>query len=476
MVAVTSTRIYCRPGCPSRLPRRSNVRFYPHAAAAEAAGFRACLRCRPEVVPGHPGSLGTSATVGRALRLIAEGALDGTSLTVFAGRLGVGSRHLTRLFRSHLGVPPGEVARLRRVQFARQLLDDTGLTVAEVAFAAGFGSLRRFNEAVREAFGVPPGELRARGRPLPGGAVLRVRIPYRPPLDFEALLSHFSARAVPGVERVEAGRYLRTVSTADGPAVVEVSRVPGRAALSVRLEPPRPAVLLDVLTRVRRLMDLDADPKAIVARLGPDPLVGGAVRARPGLRVPGAWDSYELLVRAVLGQQVSVAAATRLAGRLAERFGEPLGPLALGGGLTRLFPRADRLASLDPSELPMPRAGAETLVRISAAVVRGELTLLPGASLEATLERLQGYPGIGPWTAEYVALRALREPDAFPAGDLGLRRALGRPGAPVGEVEAARRSEAWRPWRAYAAQHLWTLDAATPRGVRIPPAQGRGTS
>jgi AraC family transcriptional regulator, regulatory protein of adaptative response / DNA-3-methyladenine glycosylase II len=482
VVAVTSTRIYCRPGCPARLPRRKNVRFYPHPAAAEAAGFRACLRCRPEAAPGQPASAGTSATVARALRLIAEGALDGTPLSAFAGRLGVGSRHLTRLFRAHLGVAPGAVARARRVHFARQLLDDTELPAAEVAFAAGFGSIRRFNEAVRAAFGAPPGDLRARRRPgRRAGEGLRVRVSYRPPLDWGALLAHLAARAVPGVERVERDggvRYLRAVATSEGPAVLEVAPAEAGAALVVRLDPPRPGALLEVVTRVRGLLDLDADPEAIAARLGQDPLLGPAVKARPGLRVPGAWDPFELLVRAVLGQQVSVAAAASLAGRLAERCGAPLGEASGSSGLTRLFPGAAAVAALDPAELPMPRARAAALVGLAAAVARGELLLAAGSSLEETLEALQRYPGIGPWTAQYVALRALREPDAFPAGDLGLRRALGRAGAPASVAEAAARAEAWHPWRAYAAQHLWALDAAAhprpERQVRIRPAVRAG--
>ena len=472
VAAVLSTGVYCRPGCPARLPRRANVRFYPHAAAAQAAGFRACLRCRPEVAPGQPASAGTSATVARALRLIAAGALDGASLSALSARLGVGSRHLTRLFRIHLGVAPGAVARARRVHFARRLLDDTDLDMAEVAFAAGFGSIRRFNEAVRSAFGRPPGALRARRRGEPG-AGLRVSLPYRPPLDWQALLGFLRARAVPGVERVEGDRYLRTVATPEGPAVLEVRPAAGEA-LCARLDPPRPSALLDIATRVRRVFDLDADPEAVARALRRDPLLGPAIRARPGLRVPGSWDPFEGLVRAVVGQQISVVAAARLAGRLVAMLGARL-DLPAGEGLTHLFPGPAALAAADPAALPLPAARARALTALAARVASGDLTLAAGASLEATLEALAGLPGVGPWTAQVVAMRALGEPDAFPAGDLSLRRALGTRGAPVGEGEVLARGEAWRPWRAYAAQHLWAMDAAAqaPRAGEVASGSGQ---
>ncbi len=478
VAAVVSTGIYCRPGCPARLPRRSNVRFFAHAAAAQQAGFRACLRCRPEIAPGQPASAGTSATVARALRLIAGGALDGTTLAALSSRLGVGSRHLTRLFREHVGVAPGAVARARRVHFARQLLDDTDLGMAELAFAAGFASIRRFNEAFREAFGAAPGTLRARRRGGPGPG-LSVRLSYRPPLDWEWLLAFLGSRAVPRVEQVVEGRYLRTVSTSEGPAVLEVWPAADGPALCVRLDPPRPASLLEVATRVRRVFDLDADPEALAAALGRDPLVGPAIRARPGLRVPGAWEPFEGLVRAVVGQQVSIASAAQLAGRLAARFGVAVALPGRGAGLGQLFPGPSALGGADPGELPLPGTRARALVSLSRAVAGGELPLAAGASLEATLATLRGLPGVGPWTAQVVAMRALGEPDAFPAGDLALRRALGGPGALATEEAVAARGEAWRPWRAYAVQHLWALDAdarrrqAAERRVPNPPAGQR---
>jgi AraC family transcriptional regulator of adaptative response / DNA-3-methyladenine glycosylase II len=445
------------------------VRFFPHAAAAEAAGFRACLRCRPEAAPGQPASAGTSATVARGLRLINEGALDAGSLAAFAARLGVGSRHLTRLFREHLGVPPGAVARARRVHFARQLLDATDLPVAEIAFAAGFRSLRRFNEAIRAAFGQPPTSLRAR-RARAEEPGLWIRVPFRPPLDWEAMLAFLAVRAVPGVERVDGEGYARTVATAQGPVVVDVRAHPDGRALRVRVTPPQAGALLEVVGHVRRMFDLDADPEAIAAALSRDERLAPAVRARPGLRVPGGWEGFEVLVRAVLGQQISVAAAVQLAGRLTALCGEPLGA-ASAPGLTHAFPAPAALARLDPATLPMPRARGAAVVGLARAAVRGELPLQAGASLEAALEGLRGLPGIGPWTAHILAMRALREPDAFPAGDLGIRRALGAPGSPAAEAEVLARAEAWRPWRAYAAQHLWAIDAdRAQRHVLGPPA------
>jgi AraC family transcriptional regulator of adaptative response / DNA-3-methyladenine glycosylase II len=470
VIAVRTTGIYCRPGCPARLPRRENVEFYATPAEARARGFRACLRCHPDAAAEAPATAGTATTVARALRLISGGALDGAGLPALAGRLGIGPRHLTRLFRAHAGTTPAAVARARRVELARQLLEETDLPVAQVALAAGFRSIRRFNEAMRAALRSTPGALRARRRAGGRATELAVRVPHGVPLDWDALLSFLAARAVPGVERVESGRYLRTVATAGGPAVLTVSRAPEGAALLVALSPPRPEALLELIGRVRRLFDLDANPAAVAAALGRDPLLGPSVAARPGLRVPGAWDSFELLVRAVVGQQISVAAAVALLGRLTALCGAPLPAEAAAPGLTHLFPAASAVARLEAAALPMPRVRAAALVAAAAEVARDGAALQPGASLEDALARLVRFPGVGPWTAQLVAMRALGEPDAFPAGDLGIRRALGAPGLPCPEPAALARAEAWRPWRAYAAQHLWTLDAqarARPRSAPI---------
>ena len=463
VIAVLTTGIYCRPGCPARLPRRENVRFYATPAEARAGGFRACLRCHPDAAPDAPAALGTAATVARAMRLIAGGALDGGDLPALAGRLGVGARHLARLFRLHAGTTPAAVARARRVELARQLLAGSDLPIAEVALAAGFGSVRQFNDAMRAALRCTPGALRARRRGAERPSPLRVRVPFRPPLDWEALLGFLAKRAVPGVERVEGGRYHRAVATPTGAAVMTVERATDGDALLVSLAPGRPEALLELVGRVRRLFDLEANPEAIAAALGRDPLLDRAVRAHPGLRVPGAWDPFELLVRAVLGQQISVAAAVQLAGRLTALCGEALPPEVAAPGHTHLFPTAEAVARLDPATLPMPRARAAARVAAAAAVAQDGAVLQPGASLEGALEALRRLPGVGPWTAQLVAMRALGEPDAFPGGDLGLRRALGAPGVPCTEAAAAARAEGWRPWRAYAALQLWTLDAERAR-------------
>jgi AraC family transcriptional regulator of adaptative response / DNA-3-methyladenine glycosylase II len=453
VAAVLSTRVYCRPGCPARLPGRERVRFFLHPAAAQAEGFRPCLRCRPDASPGTPAWVGTSATVARALRLIAAGALDDAPLEALAARLGVGARHLTRLFHAHLGAAPGEVARTRRVHFARQLLEQTALPVSDVAFAAGFGSVRRFNEAVRGVFARTPGELRRACRAPERGGGLGLELPFRPPLDWEALRGFLAARALAGVERFDGATYRRAFEVDGAAGTVSIAPVPGRAALRLVVEPAQPAALLAIAARARRLLDLDADPEAIGAALSRDPLLRRLVRARPGLRVPGAWEPFETAVRAILGQQVSVGAATTLAARLVARHGRALG--APSAGLTHLFPSPAALAAADPGSFGIPGVRAEAIRALARAVASGAVDLRPAESVEATVARLRALPGFGPWTAHYVAMRACGEPDAFPAGDLGVRRALGGPGAPASERECDRRAAAWRPWRAYAVMHLW---------------------
>jgi AraC family transcriptional regulator of adaptative response / DNA-3-methyladenine glycosylase II len=479
VAAVTSTGVYCRPGCPARLPGRARVRFYPHPAAAQADGFRPCLRCRPDAAPGTPAWVGTSATVARALRLIAGGALDGSPVDDLAARLGVGARHLTRLFHVHVGAAPGEVARTRRLHFARQLLEQTPLPIAQVAFASGFGSVRRFNEAFQAGFRRTPGELRRADRPP--GASLALLLPYRPPLDWAAFRGFVGARALAGVERFEEDAYRRTFASGGVTGTVEVSPVPGRDALALVVEPAEPAVLLDLATRARRLFDLDADPHAIAAALGRDPLLAPLVARRPGLRVPGAWDPFETAVRAILGQQISVAAATTLAARLVARHGRRVE--GARSGLTHAFPEPAALAEADPAGFGIPAARAEAIRALARAVATGALRIAAAESVDATVARLRELPGFGPWTAAYVAMRACGEPDAFPAGDLGVRRALGG-GTPCSEATAERASEAWRPWRAYAAMHLWTSPSvpSTAPGsrskskddVREPPASAAG--
>lgn len=303
--------------------------------------------------------------------------------------------------------------------------------------------------------------------PMPPLRSSPLRIPYQPPLDWGSLHAFLAARAVPGVERIEPGIYVRTIATPDGPTILQVRPAADGRALELRLDPPRPGSRAEVVARVRRMFDLDADPEAVAAALGRDRILGASLRARPGLRVPGGWDPFEVLVRAVLGQQISVAGARQLAGRIAASCGEALPADVCSAGLTRLFPAPSALAAADPATLPLPRLRARALVALAGAVAAGELALVSRGSLDASLAALRGRPGIGPWTAQIVAMRALRERDAFPAGDLGVRRALGRPGAPVPEAEALARALAWRPWRAYAAQHLWAIDADRKPGLAV---------
>jgi AraC family transcriptional regulator of adaptative response / DNA-3-methyladenine glycosylase II len=455
---VVTTGVYCRPICPVAPPKFENVRWFACAAAAEEAGFRPCKRCRPETAPGTPAWLGTSAVVSRALRLIGEGALDEGSVDQLADRLGLGERQLRRLFAEHLGAAPGAVARVRRVHFARRLIDETELPFAAIAFAAGFASVRQFNHAVRQTFRAAPRALRhARTRKARVGndGELTVRLPYRPPLDWTALLGFFAARATPGVEAVAGGTYRRTVRIDDRVGIVEIRPGPenGPPCLLMTLRGGGSEHLLTLVERARRFFDLGADPLQIAAHLRRCPTLRARVRAQPGLRVPGAWDPFELAVRAILGQQVTVRGATTLAGRLATAFGQRIDDDS--GALTHLFPTAPVLAAADIGRIGLPRARAAAIRALAAAVCGGELTLDTAHGLEDTVARLCTLPGIGPWTAHYIAMRALGEPDAFPAGDLGVRRALGN-GGPLPAVPAVERlAERWRPWRAYAVMHLW---------------------
>jgi AraC family transcriptional regulator of adaptative response / DNA-3-methyladenine glycosylase II len=462
-VGVVTTGIYCRPICPAPTPLAKNVRFFACAAAAAEAGFRPCKRCRPEKAPGTPAWLGTSATVSRALRLIADGALDEEGVDELADRLGVGARQLRRLFAQHLGASPAAVAQTRRVHFARKLIDETELPLIQVAFQAGFGSVRQFNHAVRTAFGKSPLQIRRalRAKELPGpDGDLQLRLPFRPPLDWPSLLGFLRPRAIPGVEAIDARSYRRTIALGGSAGVLEVHPVDGQTCLVLRLRLATPAELMAVVERVRRLFDLGADPLPITRQLRSDPCLRRAVDAHPGLRVPGAWDGFELAVRAILGQQVSVVAASTLSGRLVRLLGQPL-PRGSEDSLTHLFPGPEVLADADLSSLGVPRVRCEAIRQLAAALCDGELALDGTDGLEAITTRLCQLPGVGPWTAHYIAMRALGEPDAFPASDLGLRRALAPGGKPVTAAELARHAEAWRPWRAYAAMYLWKSPTAS---------------
>jgi AraC family transcriptional regulator of adaptative response / DNA-3-methyladenine glycosylase II len=470
---VVTTGVYCRPVCPARTPKRENVRFFALAAAAEDAGFRPCKRCRPETAAGSLAWLGSSRTVSRALDRIADGALDGDGVDALAARLGVGARQLRRLFAAHLGAPPRAVAQTRRAHFARQLVDETPLPITEIALAAGFSSIRRFNTAFRETFGTSPRDVRrgSGARPGPGAASIELRLAFRPPLDWPALLAFLERRSIAAVEEVAGGAYRRTFEIDGVRGAVEVAPLPGEHALALRAPTAAARALLPVVRRARRLFDLDCDPREIRHGLGRDALLARALGARDGLRVPGAWDGFEIAVRAVLGQQISVAGARTLAGRIAERYGEPLDG---GGGLRRLFPRPEALVSANLARVGMPETRAETIRALARAITGGRLDLEAGAvDPDATRARLEAIPGIGPWTAQYVAMRALQDPDAFLAGDLGVRRALARGGTLPGEREVLRRAEAWRPWRAYAVMALWCADPPEGKGRRTHGARAR---
>jgi AraC family transcriptional regulator, regulatory protein of adaptative response / DNA-3-methyladenine glycosylase II len=462
-VGVRTTGIYCRPICPAPCPRLENVVFYSSAAAAHEAGLRPCLRCRPECSPQLAGAQGSSPSVSRALALIAEGALDRGegSVEALAGRLGMGERQLRRLFEKHLGASPLAVAHTRRVLLAKQLLHETNLRMVDVAMAAGFGSLRRFNDTFRRMYGRPPSALRrdAECDTENGASGITLTLGYSGSYDWAAMHEFFAARAIAGIERAEPERYSRTIEVGESSGLLEVTHLAERSALRATIHCADVRALPAIIARVRNLFDLTSDTQAIGAQLATDPCLAPLVAARPGLRVPGAWDPFELAVRAVLGQQVSVAAARTLLGRLALAYGEPLASSA-GPDLERLFPRAERLARADLATLGIPRARASTLSGLAAAVLENPDLLRGEGDLDAKVARLRALPGIGDWTAQYIALRALREPDAFPAADVGLLRALANGCERPSAAELLARAERWRPWRAYAAQYLWSATPA----------------
>ncbi|MEO3432955.1 AlkA N-terminal domain-containing protein [Inquilinus sp. CAU 1745] len=468
-VGVTSTGIYCRPICPARTPKFENCRFYPSAASAQEAGFRPCLRCRPETAPDLGSWRGTSNTVSRGLALIADGALDGeeTNVEALAERLGVGGRQLRRLFKQHLGASPVAVAQTRRVLFAKQLIHDTAMPMAEIALASGFGSVRRFNETFQQLFRRPPGALRRKGvsdqvagTAAVSGVVLRLR--YRPPYDWPAMLDYLRARAVDGVERVEGQTYRRTVLHDGRLGTVEIAHLPERDCLSATIRFPCVKALPAIVARIRRVFDMGADVATIGAHLARDPLLAPLVAERPGLRAPGGWDGFELAVRAVLGQQVTVEAGRRLAGRLAVLCGAAVPEAERHDPTLALaFPTAAQVAAADLSPMGMPGARKTALIAVAEAALANPLLFQPQGTVEETVARLRAIRGIGDWTAHYIALRAVRETDAFPASDIGLLRGAARPdGARPSPAELSGLAEPWRPWRAYAAQHLWAADAA----------------
>jgi len=458
-VGVTSTGIYCRPICPARVPQRKNCRFYPSAAAAQAAGFRPCLRCRPEISPDAAAWRGTSNTVSRALAMIAEGALDGgdSSVTDLAERLGMGERQLRRLFDKHLGVPPVAVAQTRRVLFAKQLIQETQLSMTAIAEASGFGSVRRFNDAFLKLYRRSPRDLRVKKSGEPTAIVLRLG--YRPPYDWDAILNFLAQRAINGVETVKDGCYSRTIAVDGGVGTVEVR--PGeRNCLVATIRISEVRGLLSIVARLRRLFDLDADVEAIGAHLSEDKSLAPLIAQRPGLRSPGCWDAFELAVRAVLGQQITVTAARHLAGKLAGLAGQKIDA---GDGLTHIFPTPQQMMKADLSKLGMPKARIACLEKLAEAAAKDKKLLEPAGDYESAVARVLALPGWGPWTAQYWALRALRDADAFPESDVALLRcpAVANGNGKLSPKALLERAESWRPWRAYAAQHLWTHDGET---------------
>ncbi|MEA2446910.1 MAG: AraC family transcriptional regulator [Actinomycetota bacterium] len=448
---VTSTGIYCRPSCPAIAPKRENVRFYPTAAAAQGAGFRACKRCRPDASPGSPEWNLRGDLVARAMRLIADGIVDREGVAGLARRLHFSERHLHRQLLAEVGAGPQALARAQRAQTARILIETTPLKMSDVAFASGFASIRQFNDTIREVFAESPTGLRRRtpkGQSTPGAITLR--LPYRSPLDAHGLLHFLGERAVPGVESFNDGIYRRTLQLHHSVAIAEYAEAEGHIRLVLRLGDLRD--LASAIGRSRRMLDLDADPDAIIATLSAGGILGPLLRRNPGLRVPGTADPNELAMRAVLGQQVTVAGARTLAGRLVERFGKPL--TATDGDLTHCFPEVAVVADADLTGLGMPGARMNTLRSIAGALDSGRLDLDPGADRDEVATRLHAIKGVGPWTVAYIAMRALKDPDAFPGADLGVLHALEALGV-TGKTAIAEAAERWRPWRAYAVQHLW---------------------
>ncbi|MGH2749916.1 MAG: AlkA N-terminal domain-containing protein [Actinomycetota bacterium] len=452
--AVTSTGIYCRPSCPATTPKRVNVRFYRTSAAAQEAGFRACKRCRPDATPGSPAWNLRADVVARAMRLIADGVVERDGVAGLARRLGYSERHLSRVLTEEVGAGPLALARAQRAQSARVLIESTRVPFTEVAFAAGFASIRQFNDVVKTVFDLTPTELRRRAGPdvagAPGTVVLR--LPYRRPFAAGEMMSFFAARAVPGVEESDGATFKRSLRLPHGSGIAELSARDGHVSCRLSLDDPRDLTV--AVARCRRLLDLDADPFAVDRQLEGDSLLAPLVARAPGMRVPGTADPAEHAIRAVIGQQISVAGARTIAGRLVARYGKPL--TAPHGALTHVFPEPAALADADPSDLPMPAARRRAVMTLASALASGELCLDPGADRLEAHRRLVALPGIGPWTASYIGMRALGDPDAFPASDLGVRRALERLGDPIAPRDVLVGAERWRPWRAYATHYLWS--------------------
>jgi len=455
-VGVLTTGIYCRPVCPVRVPKKENVQLYPSAAAAAAAGFRPCLRCRPESSPGTPAWSGASWKVSRALQLIDRGYLDTSSVDELAAELDVGPRQLGRLFHTHLGASPVAVAQTRRLHFAKKLLDETDMTLAEICFAAGFGSVRRFNAVFRDTYGRSPRELRKRkGRQATKGQVIAITLHYRPPFDWPALLRFLAYRAIPGVEQVSERGYARTFAFEGEPGHLEVTFAAREPSLTLRVRTQQSRHLYHVIDRVRSLFDLRADSDMIDRKLIYNSLLAKIVKAFPGQRVPGCWDGFEIGVRAILGQQVSVKAASTLVARVAARHGTAYECAAAPAGLSHVFPDAATLAQANLDGLGITGSRIAAIQALARAVADGDLVMDSTVATEDFVERACRIKGIGEWTAQYMAMRALSDPNAFPHGDLILRRAAASEGETLTPKQLLALAEPWQPWRAYAVLLLW---------------------
>ena len=461
---VKTTGIYCRPICPARPPKLENCLFVPTAAAAQEAGFRPCLRCRPESSPDLDAWRGTSATVSRALKLIEGGALDQGDVGALANRLQIGERQLRRLFREHIGAAPVTVAQTRRLLLAKQLIHQTRLPMIQVALASGFGSVRRFNETFQQLYRRPPGELRRSAGETTGIAPeISLLLPYRPPYDWESMLRFLRVRAIAGMEVVDEGSYSRVIEMDETTGSITVTHAPRKSALRIVVRFPDLHALPTIITRIRRMFDLSADPSAIARVLSSDRSLAPLVAKRPGLRVPGGWDGLEIAVRAVLGQQITLKLATQLAGRIVAELGDPIALEHRLLGLTLAFPTSRRLTSDALAGLRMTRARANAIAGIAAASREDPALFDPRRDLNEAIEHLQTLGGVGEWTSQYIAMRAMGESDAFLAGDVGVQRKLAIAGRRPTKAELLARAENWRPWRAYAVLHLWMADEPIPR-------------
>ncbi|MBK6856434.1 MAG: DNA-3-methyladenine glycosylase 2 family protein [Microthrixaceae bacterium] len=459
VTAVNTTGIYCRPSCPARTPKPTNLTFFPTAAAAQRAGYRACKRCRPDASPGSPEWNARQDVVARAMRLIADGVVDRGGVPDLAMRLGYSQRQLERLLVSELGAGPLAIARAQRSQTARVLIETTTMPFGEVAFGAGFSSIRQFNDTVQSVFAVTPTEMRR--RPIQADAIptvgeIQLRLPYREPFDPAGVFDHLAANAVPGLEELREGAFRRTLRLPHGPGLVALRPGGGHVSLKVHLHDNRD--LTTAIARCRRLLDLDADPEAVTAHLSEDPALTTVVNDRPGQRLPGTVDPHELAIRVVIGQQVSLGAAATHSRRLTETHGTPIASSIADhdGSLTHLFPTSEVLAELDPTTLAMPRSRARAVVDLARSLAQGKVDLDPGSDPARSRHQLASIAGIGPWTCEMVALRGLGDPDAFPATDLGVTRTAACLGLPTKAGPLTAHAETWRPWRSYAVTHLWS--------------------